>query len=96
VQGIYRLMLENRVDAVTFTSPTAVSRFTGMLGEEQAADLLNTTVVAAVGPVTAAAARAHGIRTTVIAETHTVDGLVSALVRFFAAKGTEELSTDSS
>jgi hypothetical protein len=32
----------------------------------------------------------------VIAETHTVDGLVSALVRFFAAKGTEELSTDSS
>jgi uroporphyrinogen III methyltransferase/synthase len=84
VQGIYRLMLENRVDAVTFTSPTAVSRFTGMLGEEQAADLLNTTVVAAVGPVTAAAARAHGIRTTVIADTHTVDGLVAALVRHFA------------
>ena len=40
------------------------SRFASLIGEEQAADLLNTTVVAAIGPVTAAAAAELGIRTT--------------------------------
>jgi uroporphyrinogen III methyltransferase/synthase len=83
VQALYRLMLDGAVDAVTFTSPTAVRRLTGRLGAEQAADLLNTTVVAAVGPVTAAAAREVGIRTTIVADTFTIDGLVASLVKHF-------------
>ena len=49
------------------------------------ADLLNTTVVAAIGPVTAAAAAALGIKTPVIASSFTVDGLVEALVDHFRA-----------
>ncbi len=43
----------------------------------------NITTVAAIGPVTAAAAAELGIKTTVIPETYTVDGLVRALVRYF-------------
>jgi uroporphyrinogen III methyltransferase/synthase len=82
-QQIYRMLLDGQVDAVTFTSPTAVRRFASLIGDEQAADLLGTTVVAAIGPVTAAAAAELGIRATVIAETFTVDGLVQALVRHF-------------
>ena len=58
-------------------------RFASLIGEEQAADLLGMTVVAAIGPVTAAAAKALGITPTVIAETYTVDGLVEALVQHF-------------
>jgi len=83
VQDLYRLMLEGRIDAVTFTSPTAVTRLAKLLGKEQAADLLNTTVVAAVGPVTAAAARALGIHTPIVAERFTIDGLVEAIVEHF-------------
>jgi uroporphyrinogen-III synthase len=71
---------------VTFTSPTAVSRLAALLGEEQAADLLNTTVVAAIGPVTAAAARALGIHPAIVADTYTEDGLVQAIVRHFASR----------
>lgn len=82
-QHLYRLLLDNAIDAVTFTSPTAVTRFAALIGEEQAADLLNTTVVAAIGPVTAAAAAALGIHTPVIATSFTVDGLVDALVEHF-------------
>ncbi len=82
-QRIYRMLLDGRVDAVTFTSPTAVRRFAALIGEEQAADLLGTTVVAAIGPVTAAAAEDLGIHPTVVAEPYTVNGLVEALVRHF-------------
>jgi uroporphyrinogen III methyltransferase/synthase len=89
-QELYRLLLESQIDAVTFTSPTAVRRFAVLIGEEQAADLLNTTVVAAIGPVTAAAAAALGVRSPIVAETYTVEGLVARLVDHFRAETVEK------
>ena len=80
VQEIYRMLLEGQIDAVTFTSPTAVRRFASLLGEDQAADLLNTTAVVAIGPVTAAAASELGIEAPVVPDAYTVEGLVQALV----------------
>ncbi len=85
-QDIYRQLLEGRVDAVTFTSPTAVSRFANLIGSEQAADLLNTTVVAALGPVTAEAAEQLGITATVVPDRFTIDAFVSALVQHFKTR----------
>ncbi len=80
-QELYRQLLEGRVDAVTFLSPTAVQHFVALIGPEQAADLLNTTVVATIGPVTAAAAQALGVTAPVVATTFTVEGLVEVLVK---------------
>jgi uroporphyrinogen III methyltransferase/synthase len=86
VQDLYRRLLDGQIDAVTFTSPTAVRRFAILVGEEQAADLLRMTVVATIGPVTAAAANELGIESTVVATTYTVDGLVQALVAYFQSR----------
>lgn len=83
VQGLYRQLLEGHIDAVTFTSPTALRRFAVMIGEEQAADLLNTTTVVVIGPVTAAAAREMGVAAPLVPATYTVAGLVQALVDQF-------------
>jgi uroporphyrinogen III methyltransferase / synthase len=83
---IYRMLLERQIDAVTFTSASTVRNFAQILGEEQAADLLNTTVVAAIGPVTAEAAQQLGIRTTVMPKKYTIPDLVDALVEHFAAQ----------
>ncbi len=83
-QGLYRMLLDGAIDAVTFTSATGVRRFADLFGQEQAVDLLNTTVVASIGPVTAAAAAELGIRTTVLPSTYTVDALVDALVGYFS------------
>jgi uroporphyrinogen III methyltransferase/synthase len=82
---IYRMLLDRQIDAVTFTSASTVRNFARMLGEEQAADLLNTTVVAAIGPVTAEAAQQLGIRTTVMPKKYTIPDLVDALVEHFGA-----------
>jgi len=83
---VYRMLLDRQIDAVTFTSASTVNNFAKMYGEEQAADLLNTTVVASIGPVTAEAAQQLGIRTTVMPSKYTVKDLVEALVEHFSAR----------
>jgi uroporphyrinogen III methyltransferase/synthase len=80
---IYRMLLDRRIDAVTFTSASAVRNFVKVVGAEPAADLLRTTVVASIGPVTAEAAAQANIKTTIIPAQYTVPALVEAIVDHF-------------
>jgi uroporphyrinogen III methyltransferase/synthase len=82
---IYGMLLEGRIDVVTFASPSAVRNFVKIYGNDQAIDLLNRTVVAAIGPVTSEAARQLGINVGVQPATYTVAGLVDAIAGYFAA-----------
>jgi uroporphyrinogen III methyltransferase/synthase len=77
------MLLDRQIDAVTFASASAVRNFVTMLGREQAADLLRTTVVASIGPVTAEAAQQLDIPTTVMPPRYTIPDLVDALVGHF-------------
>ena len=81
---IYRMLLERRIDVVTFTSASAVRNFVRILGAEPAADLLRPTIVAAIGPVTAEAAAQSNIQTTIMPSQYTVPALVDAIVEHFA------------
>jgi len=81
---VYRMLLDRKIDAVTFTSASTVKNFAKIFGEEQAADLLRTTVVASIGPVTAEAAQQLGIHTTVMPKRYTIPDLVDALVEHFS------------
>jgi uroporphyrinogen III methyltransferase/synthase len=63
-------------DIVTFTSSSTVERFVEAFGAEAA-----PSVVACIGPITAATARDLGLDVAVEAEVHTVPGLVDELVR---------------
>jgi uroporphyrinogen III methyltransferase/synthase len=72
--------LRERADAadiVTFTSASTVDGFVHNV--DDAIAVLATKTVAAIGRITAASARAHGIRVDVIAADSTVEGLVHAL-----------------
>jgi uroporphyrinogen III methyltransferase/synthase len=80
---VYRMLLDRQIDAVTFASASAVRNFVAMLGQDQAADLLQSTVVASIGPVTAEAAQQLGVTTTVMPERYTIPDLVDALVEHF-------------
>lgn len=81
---IYRMLLDHRIDAVTFTSPSAVRAFATVFGEDQTADLLAHTVVASIGPVTAQAAHRLGIEVAVQPSTHTAAALADALAAHFS------------
>ena len=80
---VYRLLLERRIDVVTFTSASAVRNFVRVLGSEPAVDLLRTTIVASIGPVTAEAAAQLGIHTAIMPAQYTIDGLTQAIVEYF-------------
>jgi uroporphyrinogen III methyltransferase/synthase len=82
-EDIYRMLLDHRIDAVTFTSASTVRNFVQILGDDQASDLLRSTTVAAIGPVTAEAAQQLGITAAVVPEQYTVPALVEALVDHF-------------
>ena len=77
---IYRLLLEQRVDIVTFTSGSSVKNFVKALGREQAVDLLRHVDVACIGPVTADVATRLGISATIMPSDYTVPAMVRAIV----------------
>jgi len=60
-------------DAVTFTSSSTVSGYLAAVGPEV------PPIVACIGPITARTARDAGLDVTVVAEEHSLDGLVHAL-----------------
>jgi uroporphyrinogen III methyltransferase/synthase len=80
---IYRMLLEKRIDVVTFTSASTVKNFVQIFGAEQAPDLLNATKVASIGPVTAEAAEQYGIKTAIMPREYTIPALVEAIVAHF-------------
>jgi uroporphyrinogen III methyltransferase/synthase len=83
---IYRQLLDRRIDAVTFSSASAVRAFISIYGEDQAVDLLSHTTVATIGPVTSDAAARYGITPQVTPATSTMPALVDALVDYFKAE----------
>lgn len=85
---VYRMLLDRQIDAVTFTSASTVRNFVEILGRDQAIDLLQNTVVACIGPVTAEAAQQLEITTAVMPERYTIPDLVQALVEHFAGHPT--------
>ena len=87
---IYRMLLERRIDVVTFTSASAVRNFVRVLGAEPAADLLRTTIVASIGPVTAEAATRCHIATTIVPASYTVPALVDAIVNYYVTREKEQ------
>lgn len=72
------------VDAVVVTSPSTVRGLVRLLGDRRGA--LRRAAIACIGPVTAAAAVEEGLRPTVVASEHTIDGLLEALVAHYTAR----------
>ena len=69
-------------DVITFASPSAVEQFVkaGLVA------LLGDAVgVACIGPITAAAAREHGLNVAIEAPEHTAKGLLEALEGYFSS-----------
>lgn len=69
-------------EAITFTSASTVENFLAAAGSDAA-----PPTVAAIGPITAAAARRAGLEVTLEADPHSIDGLVDALTAWAATSG---------
>jgi uroporphyrinogen-III synthase len=78
-----RALLDGGVDLVTFTSASTVLGFVGAT-----ARIGRVPNVVCIGPVTARAARAAGLRVRAVARPHTTLGLVAAVTRAAGRAGT--------
>ena len=76
--------LDERPDAITFTSSSTVRGFVSSLGGANPAEALRGVAVACIGPITAQTARELGLSPQIVAEEYTMPGLVQAIIRYFA------------
>jgi uroporphyrinogen III methyltransferase/synthase len=78
---LYKMLLDRQVDVVTFVSPSTVREFVDIHGADAVADVLRTTLVACVGPVTAQAAVSLGLMPAIVPDEYSMSGMVAAIVR---------------
>ncbi|MFH0812132.1 MAG: uroporphyrinogen-III synthase [Pseudomonadota bacterium] len=83
VQEIKVLFQKRLIDVVTFTSSSTVKNFVDLLSGGTLPDLIKGCVVASIGPVTAKTAASLGIKTDIMPEEYTIQGLTEAMVDYF-------------
>lgn len=81
VEPIRRILGEGRVDLLTFTSPSTAENVLEAVGEAVLA-----VPAAVIGSVTAEAARELGYEVVAVADPHTIEGLVEAVLRVLAPR----------
>ena len=73
--------LRSDLDLITFTSSSTVTNFLDILGNDK--QYLEDVPIACIGPITAATARQLGLKVELIADVHTVEGLVESIANYF-------------
>ncbi len=82
------LLARGAVDAITLTSGSTANNLVRRLQlEDGDVQTLQSVCLACIGPSTAQAVEALGLRATVVASEHTLTGLVQALVPYFGQAG---------
>jgi hydroxymethylbilane synthase len=79
-QEVMKLFGELGADYIVFTSPSTVANLAAILETDHLAPQLANTRVACIGPVTAEAARLHGLAVHLQPEEHTGQAIVEAIV----------------
>jgi uroporphyrinogen III methyltransferase/synthase len=94
VANVYETIMENsnaevvkellslgKVDVVTFTSSSTVKNFVALVGEGDKIALPDGVTVACIGPITAQTAEEMGMKSDIVADESTIEGLVDALLK---------------
>jgi uroporphyrinogen III methyltransferase/synthase len=83
---VREMLAAGEIHMVTFTSSSTVQNFLSMFREEGAPFFtwMERAAVACIGPITAETAEKNGLRVSVAAREYTIDGLVAAILEYFA------------
>jgi uroporphyrinogen III methyltransferase/synthase len=79
-----RRLLAGEIDVVTFTSSSTVTNLVTILDGD--VDAINKAKIACIGPATASIAAKAGIRVDIMAQEHTIPGLVAAMEAYFTSE----------
>ncbi len=76
-------LMTGDIDVVTFTSSSTVEGFLQHFSAQERRRLFEHTRAAAIGPITAATLRDHGVHATIRAKRYTIEALAKAIVQYF-------------
>jgi uroporphyrinogen-III synthase len=85
-RGRVAKVISAEADAAIFFSPSAVHNLADLIGKQALGELQSRIALAAVGPVTSAALREHGIQRIVMAADATTNAVIDALESYFAGQ----------
>jgi len=74
---------EGSIDLITFTSSSTVTNFHALLPPESIENLMNSVVIASIGPITADTAKQLGFDVDIIADSYTIPGLCAAIQQYY-------------
>ena len=80
--SVLRQLREGEIDVVTFASSSAVRNLVKLLGDDVGG--LKRATIACIGPITAEAAEGCGLKVAVVADEHSIPGLIRSLREHFA------------
>jgi uroporphyrinogen III methyltransferase/synthase len=78
------LLVEGKIDVITFTSSSTVNYFSELLNTADLKKLLKGIAVACIGPITAKTAQKWGLRIHIQPEQFTIPGLTQAIEEYFS------------
>lgn len=82
-----KMLASGEIDIVTFTSSSTVTNLLAVLGGER--QTLQKAKIACIGPQTGVTAARAGLRVDIVAQEHTIPGLVEAMEQHFGIGGKE-------
>jgi uroporphyrinogen III methyltransferase/synthase len=81
-----KILTEEKIDVITFTSSSTVNHFIELLGKGHSREKLKGITIASIGPVTTRTAREQGLDVHIQPEAYTIPALTEAIVDYFAGK----------
>ena len=80
------LLIERKIDVITFTSSSTVRNFVRLFGGRKLGEIASGSTIACIGPITAATIEELGGSADVVADQFTAIGMLRAIVEHFEAK----------
>jgi uroporphyrinogen III methyltransferase/synthase len=77
---LIRVLKEEKVDMVTFTSSSTVRNFIKLAGKRESHRIARDIKFASIGPITSKTIRDYGFKVSIEAKEYTIPGLVNAIV----------------
>jgi uroporphyrinogen III methyltransferase/synthase len=75
------------ISVITFTSSSTVRNFVDLFGgRDRAHELLSSTAIASIGPITSGTVKEFGLTPTIVAKENTIPALVDAIVEFYRTR----------
>lgn len=83
VRPLSDLLVERKVDVITFTSSSTVRNFVRLFGGRKLGEIARGSTIACIGPITAATVGELGGRADIVADQFTVKDMLRAIVEHF-------------